>query len=246
MANDITIYEHPQFGVIRVTGTEDTPMFVAADVAAALKYSDTQAMTRRLDEDEKGMRSLHTLGGVQDMTVITEAGMYSAILGSKLESAKLFKRWLTREVLPTIRKHGAYMTPATIESILNNPDTVIQLAMKLKEARSEVAVKQAYIEMMQPKVDFYDQVAGSKDAISIAEVAKVLAIPGVGQNNLFRILRDKKILNHENVPMQEYVDRGYFRVIEQKFSARGEPRIYLKTLVYKRGMDYIRKVVTTA
>ena len=243
MANDITVYEHPQFGSIRVSGE----LFVAQDVAAALGYSNTRdVIIRHVEECDRAAVEIHDGSQRRTMTAINESGLYALIFGSGLAAAREFKHWVTREVLPAIRQHGAYMTPATIESILDNPDTIIQLAMKLKEARSEAAVKQAYIEMMQPKVDFYDQIAGSKDAISIAEVAKVLAIPGVGQNNLFRILRDKKILNHENVPMQEYVDRGYFRVIEQKFSAHGEPRIYLKTLVYQRGMDYIRKVVTSA
>lgn len=241
MGNDITLFENPQFGSIRVVGE----CFVAADVAAALGYSDTQAMTRRLDDDEKGMRSLHTLGGDQDMTVITESGLYNAVLGSKLPTAKDFKRWVTAEVLPSIRKHGAYMTPETIENILANPDTIIQLATRLKEHQAEIAAQNQYIKALEPKAEFYDAVAGSKDAISIGDMSKVLAIKGIGRNNLFAILRDKRILDERNVPYQAYVDRGYFRVIEQKFTKpNGETKINLKTLVYQRGLDFVRKQVS--
>lgn len=243
MDNSITIYENPQFGTIRVSAG----LFVAADVAGALGYSNTRdAVSRHVDETDRADVVIHDGSQNRTMTGLNESGVYALIFGSTLPGAREFKRWVTAEVLPSIRQHGAYMTPDTIKSILDNPDTIIQLAMRLKEARAEAAIRAAYIETMQPKVDFYDQVAGSKDAISIGEVAKVLAIHGIGQNNLFRILREKRILNHENVPMQEYVDRGYFRVLEEKFTHRGEVRIYLKTLVYQRGMDYIRKVVTSA
>lgn len=241
MANDITIYQHPQFGTIRVSGE----LFVAMDVAAALGYSNTRdAVIRHVEACDRAAVEIHDGSQRRSMTAINESGLYAMIFGSTLPSAREFKHWVTGEVLPAIRKHGAYMTPEVIERILDNPDTVIQLATRLKNARAALAVKDAYIKVLEPKAEFYDDVAGSRDAISIAEVAKVLAIPGIGQNNLFRILRTKRILNHENVPMQEYVDRGYFRVIEQKFTAHGEVRIYLKTLVYQRGLDFIRKVVS--
>lgn len=103
---------------------------------------------------------------------------------------------------------------------------------------------EAKVAELAPKADFFDAVAGSKDAIAIGEAAKVLAVPGIGQNKLFAILRDKNVLMRDNVPYQEYVDRGYFRVIEQKFLQNGEPRIYFKTLVYQRGLDYIRRLLT--
>lgn len=245
MDNSISIFENSQFGTIRVVGDESTPLFVASDVASALGYYDTQVMTRRLDDDDKGMQIMRTLGGDQAMTVITESGLYNAVLGSKLSTAKEFKRWITHEVIPSIRKHGAYMTPETIESILANPDTIIQLATRLKEHQAEIAAQNQYIKALEPKAEFYDAVAGSKDAISIGDMAKVLAIRGIGRNNLFSILRDKKILDERNVPYQAFVDRGYFRVVEQKYTkVNGETKINLKTLVYQRGLDFVRKTVS--
>lgn len=102
---------------------------------------------------------------------------------------------------------------------------------------------QKQLEAAQPKIEFFDAVTDSKDAVPMASVAKVLDIKGFGRNNLFKFLREKKILDKDNIPYQEYVDRGYFRVIEQRFTtSEGEVRINFKTLVFQRGLDYIRKL----
>jgi len=234
----LQVFTNPQFGEIRVVGE----MFVAQDVAQALGYYDTYTMTRRLDDDEKGTQSLRTPGGEQDMTVINESGLYNAILGSKLKTAKTFKRWVTGEVLPTIRKHGVFATPDAIERTLNDPDYIIGILNKIKEERQRRIEAEAQIAVLAPKAAFYDDVSGSKDAIAIGEVAKVLGISGLGRNNLFSRLRELRILQRDNLPYQDYVDRGYFRVIEQKWTTpNGETRISFKTLVYQKGLDYIRR-----
>lgn len=242
MDNSITIFEHPQFGQIRVVGE----WFVARDLCIALEHTDTSVACSRLDDDEKLLQTMFLAGQNRQVITVNESGLYHLIMTARTASAREFRRWVTSEVLPSIRQHGAYMTPATIESILDNPDTIIQLATRLKAHRAEIAVQQAYIEILEPKADFYDAVAGSKDAISIGDMTKVLGIKGIGQNTLFKLLREKHILNGENIPFQEYIDRNYFRIVEQKYTARGEVRIYLKTLVYQKGLDYIRKVVTSA
>ena len=231
-------FENEQFGEVRTINE----MFIASDVANALGYSSTQAMTRRLDDDEKDMRILHTLGGDQNMTVITESGLYNAVLGSQLPAAKDFKRWITHDVIPSIRMYGAYMTPITLETTIANPDFMIGLLQNLKEHQAELAAQNSYIKTLEPKAEFFDAVAGSRDAISIGDAAKVLDM-GVGQNRLFDVLRREQILQDNNVPYQIYIDRGYFRIIEQKFVAKGETRISIKTLVSQRGLDYIRKML---
>lgn len=110
MGKQVETFTSAEFGSIRVLNGEDgEPWFVASDIAKTLGYRDAEKMTRRLDDDEKGTRSVGTPGGDQQMTVITEAGLYAAILGSKVEGAQRFKRWVTHEVLPSIRKHGGYM-----------------------------------------------------------------------------------------------------------------------------------------
>lgn len=236
--NELKIFKNEQFGKIRVIDE----MFVAADVAIALGYRMASDMSRRLDDDEKDTRLVRTPSGDQDMIVITESGLYNAVLCSQLPAARDFKRWITREVIPSIRQHGAYMTPETIEKVLADPDTIIQLATRLKEANAEKEAQQTYIAALEPKAEFFDAVAGSRDAISIGDAAKVLDM-GVGQNRLFDVLRRKQILQDNNIPYQNYIDRGYFRVVEQKFVAKGETRISIKTLVSQRGLDYIRKML---
>ena len=235
MNKSITVFENPQFGKIRTIGES----FVAADVCRALELGNTSQSVSRLDDDEKGIISNDT----GDLIVITESGLYSLVLGSRKPEARDFKRWVTHEVIPSIRKHGAYMTPDLIERVISDPDTFIRLATELKHTRAEAAAQQKYIEVLEPKAEFYDAVAGSRDAISISDAAKVLGIKNLGQNTLFKILREKKILDRDNKPYQEYIDRGYFRTIEQKFTKHGETNIYIKTLVYQRGLDYIRKTV---
>ena len=127
-----------------------------------------------------------------------------------------------------------------LEKAWNTPEQI--LARALRVAEQTIANTQKQIEAMKPKADFYDSVADSKTAIQIGDVAKMLGIKGVGRNNLFQLLRDKKILDRNNVPYQQYVDSGYFRVIEQKYTVAGEVRINIKTLVYQKGIDWIRRI----
>jgi len=131
--NDITIFNHLGNDIRVMTDEQGEPLFVASDVAKILRYRDAHNMTRRLDPDEKGTRSTSTLGGTQELTVITESGLYNAILGSKIEGAREFRRWVTSEVLPSIRKHGMYATPATIDAMIADPDMAIKHLPSLKE-----------------------------------------------------------------------------------------------------------------
>ena len=179
----------------------------------------------------------------KETIVINESGMYSLILGSKLESAKRFKHWVTSEILPSIRKHGMY----AVDDLINDPDLAIKAFTALREERNKNKLLMEDVKRMKPKEEFFDAVADSKDAIEIGKVAKVLNFPGIGRNKLFEILRRKGILMKDNIPYQKFIDNGCFRTIEQKYSLPdGETRISIKTLVYQKGVDYIRKVLETA
>lgn len=171
-------------------------------------------------------------------TFIPENIFYRLAMKAKNETAEVFQAKVADEILPAIRRTGMYsvfQVPKTL------PDALRLAATAIEE--KEAAVKQ--LEAAKPKVEFYDAVAGSKDAIEIGEAAKVLNVPGVGRNKLFSILRIHKILMQGNQPYQEYVDRGYFRVIEQKYTKpNGDTCINIKTLVYQKGLDYIRKILT--
>src|SRR5574344_2076523 len=152
MENEVQIFNHKTLGDIRVcTNENNEPLFVASDIAKALGFRDAYVLTQSMDDDEKGTRIICTLGGEQKMSVVTESGLYHAVMKSRVPAAKQFRKWVTSEILPTIRKHGAYMTDQAIEQALLNPDTVIKLATSLKEerqARLELQAKNTHQQMI--------------------------------------------------------------------------------------------------
>ena len=150
-----------------------------------------------------------------------------------------FESWVMTEVLPSIRKTGSYSVVTQL------PQTYSEALRHLADEVDKREQLEKQNRLMSPKAEFYDAVAGSKDAVDLGKVAKVLEVPGIGRNNLFKILRDKAVLQKDNIPYQEFVDRGYFRVLEQKYNKPdGEVCISFKTLVYQKGLDWIRKMIT--
>lgn len=215
------------------------PWFVASDIAKALGYRDAEKMTRRLDDDEKGTRSVGTPGGDQQMTVITEAGMYSAILGSKVDGAKRFKRWVTHEVLPALRRDGAYVASDGDE------DDATLMARALLAAKRAIDRKDALIAEMKPKVLFADTVAASDGTCLIGELAKMMTQAGypIGQNRLFAKLREDGYLgksgSNRNVPLQRYVEMGLFKIKETAIThADGHVTINRTPKVTGKGQRY--------
>ena len=247
MGEQIETYTNTEFGTIRaISGEDGEPWFVASDIAKALGYDITPHMTRRLDDDEKGIRLVDTPGGVQQMTVITEAGLYAAILGSKVEGAQRFKRWVTHEVLPSIRKHGGYM--AGQERM--TPEQMLAASMRWLESRireqEETISRQAgQLEEQRPKVLFADAVSASDGTCLIGELAKMLTQAGyvIGQNRLFVRLREDGYLGktgqNRNVPLQRWVEQGLFRIKETAVThADGHVTINRMTKVTGRGQTY--------
>ena len=229
--NEIQIFKNEDIGAIRTIDINGEPWFIGKDVTDILGYANSRkAIGDHVDDEDKGVTKCDTLGGVQEMAIINESGLYSLVLSSKLESARKFKRWITSEVIPQIRKTGAYHTPKTYAEALR--------ALADETEKIEALKKQN--QLMQPKAEFFDAVTDSKTAIPIGDVAKILDI-GIGRNKLFEFLRDKNILTSDNRPYQRYIDAGYFRVIEQKYEVNGEVRINIKTLVFQKGIDWIRK-----
>lgn len=234
--NNLQIFNSAEFGEIRTVTVNNEPMLVGADVARALGYADTfGALKKHVMEEDKLVCQIDSAGQKRDATVINESGLYALIFGSKLESAKRFKHWVTSEVLPSIRSNGGYI--ANQENL--TPEQIVANALIV--AQNIITQKDKQIEEMKPKAEFFDAVADSKDAIPMNEVAKVLNIPGYGRNNLFEFLRNESILDRNNIPYQRYVDNGWFRVVEQSYTKNGERCINFKTLVYQRGVDGIRK-----
>lgn len=232
---ELQVFNSDEFGTIRIKTIDGEPWFVAKDVADKLGYAQTSNMMKRIDEDDSKSSILDGMN--MKSSLINESGLYSAIIGSKLDSAKRFKHWVTSDVLPSIRKNGGYI--ANQENL--TPEQIVANALIV--AQNIIAQKEKQIEDMRPKADFFDAVADSKTAISMNEVSKVLGIKGLGRNNLFEFLRDNAILDRWNVPYQKYIDCGWFRVIEQKYTKNGEEHISIKTLVYQKGVDAIRRKI---
>lgn len=225
---------------VRTIQKDGEPWWVLKDVCGILGISKYRDTASRLDEDERGSVRVDTPGGEQEMTVVNESGLYNVILRSDKPEAKPFRKWVTSEVLPSIRKNGGYI--ANQENL--TPEQIVANALIV--AQNIISQKDKQIEQMKPKAEFFDAVADSRTAISMNEVSKVLGIKGYGRNNLFEFLRKNGILDRWNVPYQRYIDCGWFRVIEQKYTIRGEPCVTTKTLVYQKGVDAIRKKILNA
>ena len=231
---------------VRTVTINDEPYFVGKDVATILGYSNTRdALLHHVDDEDKGVAKLDTLGGRQNQTIINESGLYSLILSSKLPTAKEFKHWVTSEVLPAIRKHGAYMTPQTIEKALLNPDTIINLATQLKKEQEQRKQLQAENEQMKPKALFADAVSTSNSSILIGQLAKILRQNGVniGQNRLFAWMRKNGYLgtrgSNRNVPTQRSMDLGLFKTKETVINhSDGHTTVNITTKVTGKGQQY--------
>lgn len=244
--NNLKVFENPQFGKIRISVINSEPWFVGKDVAEILGYQRTaDAIRTHVDSEDKGVGEIQTPGGTQTMTVINESGLYSLILSSKLPTAKRFKRWVTSEVLPAIRKHGAYLTEQKVEEILTNPDTIIKLATQLKEEREARKQAEALNEANRPKVIFAEAVSTSKDGILVGMLAKLLHQNGVkiGQNRLFQWLRDKGYLMKrgvdKNMPTQRSKELGLFDVKERVVgNPDGSIRLTRTPVVTGKGQVY--------
>lgn len=220
--NELQVFNNPEFGEIRTVEVNGEPWLVGKDVAEALGYAHpTDAVRKRVDPEDRGVAKTETPSGTQEMTVINESGLYSLVLSSKLPGAKKFKRWVTAEVLPSIRKHGLYATENTVEAMLNDPDTAIRLLQEVKDERAKRKALEAEAEVNRPKALFADSVAASKSSILVGELAKLLKQNGVdiGQNRLFERLRREGYLirrngNDYNMPTQKSMELGLFEIKE--------------------------------
>ena len=251
MNNEIQLFHNDEFGDVRTVIINGEPWFVGRDIAGILGYKDTSdALKRHVDPEDKLSRCFTNSGQKRSIYVVNESGVYSLILSSKLPSAKQFKRWVTSEILPTIRKTGRYGSDDA--SFLINkffPVATEQQRVFLHTALTQIETLSAQIEENRPKVEFADQVASTDALITIGTMAKVASDKGIamGQNRLFQFLRDMHILidsedKRKNLPYQEYLDRGYFKVREKAFHKRnGTYEPYFQTMVTGKGQLYIIK-----
>lgn len=240
--NELEIFNNPEFGQIRATEISGNPYFVGKDIAEALGYTNPQKAIRdHVDEEDKTLNESFTVNGTMAV-LISESGVYSLVFSSKLPNAKQFKHWVTSEVLPTIRKHGAYMTPETLEKALLNPDGMIKVLQALKEEQEKRKALEAQNEEMKPKALFADAVASSDTSILMNDLAKLLKQEGVdiGGGRLWKWMRDHDyIFKHSCEPTQKAMDLGLFEVIERTVQRSNHaPKVTRTTKITGKGQIY--------
>lgn len=227
---DLQIFKNENFGQVRVIQKGDQPWFAAKDVCEVLEIKNTTDALKRLDADEVTRFNLGGLSG--ETNFVNEYGLYSLVLGSRKVEAKQFKRWITHEVIPAIRKHGGYLTQQKVEEALLNPDTLIQLATQLKDERAKRIQSEKFI----------NRIATSENSILVRELAKVASKDGfvIGERRLWDKLREwGMIFKRSTEPMQEYIDRGYFEVVEGAKESSSGAFTYRTTKVTGKGQVYI-------
>lgn len=244
--NQLQVFTNSDFGEIRTVIINDEPYFVGKDVAEILGYANpSEALAKHVDDDDKlnskTLSSFEMDLGQRGGWLINESGLYSLVLSSKLPNAKNFKKWVTSEVLPSIRKHGMY----AVDALLNNPDFAIAAFTALKEERAKTKELEAQIEQDKPKVLFANAVEASKSSILIGDLAKLLKQNGVdtGQKRLFDQLRQEGYLmkggSAYNMPTQRSMEMGLFEVKESTVNnPDGSIRINRTTKVTGKGQTY--------
>lgn len=244
--NNISIFNNPAFGSVRAVSVNDEPYFVGKDVAEILGYErPTDAVRKRVDPDDRGVAKMETPSGAQEMTIINESGLYSLILSSKLPKAKEFKRWVTAEVLPAIRKTGGYVndTAQFVESYFGQlePNQKHALTMMFDESKR----MSAQLKEQAPKVLFANAVETAHTSILVGDLAKIIKQNGIdiGQKRLFDWLRRNGYLikdgQSKNMPTQKSMDMGLFEVKESTINnPDGSVRITKTTKVTGKGQTY--------
>lgn len=214
--NQLQVFNNEEFGQVRTVVQGEDVWFVAKDVCDVLGINKQRDAYSRLDEDERGSVLVDTLGGQQNMNAINESGLYSLILRSRKPQAKAFKKWVTSEVLPSIRKHGAYMTPNTINALLQDPDLIIGLASQLKQEQQARQVAEHKNLMLTQqiaenasKITYLDQILQSQDTVTVSQVAADYGLSAVRLN---KILNDEKVqykVNKQWLLYSKYQNKGY-------------------------------------
>lgn len=244
--NELQIFKNNEFGEIRTKMISNEPYFMLSDVCRVLEIKNSRDAKSRLNEYGVGATDIiDSLGRVQKADFINESNLYKLVFQSRKPQAEKFSDWVTSEVLPTIRKHGAYMSSEVIEKTLSDPDYLIRLATNLKEEKAKRALAEAQIERNKPKVLFADSCEVAENSILIGEFAKRLKQNGynIGQNKLFEWLRQHDYLcksgERKNLPTQYSMERGLFEVKTRIVSnPNGSVRTTSTTKVTGKGQIY--------
>ena len=214
--NELQIFQNNVFGQVRVVEQDGEPWFVATDICKCLEIGDTSKATKRLDDDEKGATLIPTLGGKQKLNTVNEYGLYNLVLSSRKPEAKEFKRWITHEVIPTIRKHGAYMTEDVIKQAILTPDFLIGLAQELKaeqEKNKELTALTAYQEQQiaefKPVKDYVDRILSTKSTMTITQIAADYDLSAVKLNKILHEAGLQRKVGNQWILYKQHMTKGY-------------------------------------
>lgn len=226
---------------VRTQLIDGEPWFIGKDVSDLLGYSNSpKALKDHVDEDDKLTERIVMAGQNRDVTIINESGLYSLIIKSKLPNAKKFKRWVTSEVLPTIRKHGAYMTPEKIEEALTDPDTIIQLATNLKKEREEKMLLEQQISEYEPKVNYLDMILSSTDTVTITQIAADYGISAVAMNRLLNELEVQHKVGGQWILYKKHMKQGYTKSHTSEIAkADGGVKVVMNTKWTQKGRLFL-------
>ena len=222
MENKLMIFENDTFGKVRTLNLNGEPWFVAADVCKALELGNPSMTVERLDDDEKGISTIDTLGGKQRMAIINEPGLYSLVITSRKPEAKAFKRWITHEVIPSIRKHGAYMTDSLLDALEAHPEAVPEYLNRLRSENARNRELTRRLRLALPKAEYYDAFVDPADCTNIRTTAKELGVP---EKQFTRYLEEKKYLfrdkNRKLFPRAVKKSAGLF-LVRDFYTERGK------------------------
>lgn len=239
---DLQIFEKNGWK-IRTIERDGEPWFVGKGVAEALGFKNYRsAISNNIEEDEKDVLRADTLGGKQLMTIISESGLYALVFKSTKPEAKKFRKWVTSEILPSIRKTGSYSIDQPI------PKTFAEALQLAADQAKKIEIQKAELIENRPKVEYFDHAMKSDDGITFNDAAKILNMvhplspkKTLGQNKLFQYCRENKILMKNNIPYQQFMDANLFKIIETTYEVRNNVKISKKTLILHKGLDYIMK-----
>ncbi len=239
MDNNLAVFNSEEFGELRTIMIEGEPWFVANDVCTILDINRTQ--TRRLDDDEKGVCSMHTPGGEQNVGIVNEYGLYNLILGSRKPEAKAFRRWITHEVLPSIRRHGVYATNSALKKFLDNPELIMELGAVMLRERDRANALSDELKIARPKAEYFDTFISPGDCTNIRNTAKELQIP---ERQFCRFLLESRLMYRSPagtlMPYSKSQKDGLF-VVKDFYSKSGFFGAY--SLITPKGKDLIRTML---
>lgn len=246
-ASAITTFNFAGHEPVRTSVIEGKVWFVMQDVCRILGIAKYRDALEGLNGSERALVVVDTPGGRQSMTAISDHGLFKIVMRSRKSFAAEFRKFITDTVLPSLRTTGTYTIPSVPSnsvSIATVPTTFSAALYLAAQQAEQIEQQTQQLALEAPKVAFFDTVASSSDTTDIGTVAKTLAVPGLGRTNLFDLLRKKGILTGDNKPYQRYVDAGYFRIIESSWNdPDGNQHVYFKTVVYQKGLDFIRQLV---